>query len=504
MDAAADDVKVVCPSSFSISLGSLDISCGAPHELRAMQWWGEALADARKAAFLAGVYVVRNGLVEGLMGDARRLGCDRAVAERDEQICALAGRLAAERADAERVRVACERELAAVRAGVERRLVEAAEAAEARAAGVGGVELMRARAERDGALGELERLRASSAELADARVAAAAAEAGARCAAKLEDALRANARATALHEAARGRLEELEACRRREGESALQRQLDEAAARARAAEEQLAAFKQTNHGKGVVGEALVAQALRARFEQLEVEDKGGVGGSEAHCQDVWLRMSPSAFVAFESKLKKTITKADVDKFYADLEAMPCCAGAMLVSLASRNIPGKGSFSVELHAGRRPVMFVGFGSPDEFARFFGDYAQVLLLLSQHAAAAAAASAASAEAGADGKERDHAAAEQLAALVRALAPLVERIRRAKNDLAQVGAGLRTAGRAVDALQGSLDGLFADMERLLATASSHTARPDGPPVEPEPGVVGPAPEKKPRARPRKGAHA
>lgn len=503
-------------SAISVCLGAVRVACRSPHELEAARWWAAQpeASEARRCAFLAGVYVARTGLLDGLVGERAEGEAERQLLDlRDAHRRALAEQ--GERMQAEgRARLAAVGEqLEAARA----RLADECEAAAARASAAGAVELMRAAAERDGAVAELRRLRdaegaraADLARLADARVAAAVAEAASReraaAAGRLEDLLRANSRFAALHEAARARLDELEGARTRDEAAGAARRLDEAEARARAAEGQLEAFRRTNHGKGVVGEAMVASALRERFEHLEVEDKGGVGGCEAHCQDVWLRLGPDSFVAFESKLKKTITKADVDKFYSDLESMPGCAGAMLVSLASRNIPGKGSFAVELHAGRRPVMFVGFASPDEFARFFGDYAQVLLLLGRHAAELCGGQAPpSSGAASEPAPEEAAARERLVALVRALAPLVERARRSKNELAQLGAGLRAACRAAESLHASLDALFTDMERLV----TQTRAAEGLGLGAQPGEEGtcapPAPPAKrspparPRARPR-----
>lgn len=58
--------------------------------------------------------------------------------------------------------------------------------------------------------------------------------------------------------------------------------------------------------------------------------------------------------------------------------------------------------------------------------------------------------------------------MARLLTSLAPIVDRTRRIKNDLAGLAATLRTALRSADSLGGALGQLFIDMEREISAAS------------------------------------
>ena len=405
--------------SCAVCLGTVRVQCNTEHEMDALRWWSAQTEDSeeRRAAFFSGVHVVRDGLLSGL------------VAARQGELSTIHGQTLAAEVVAAEIRGRSEAE----------------------------VDRIRLSGERDRLAAELDRFKSASAELITARVAEAEARVSscerALAAARIEESSRSATRAAAMLESLQIRMDQVEGNRRTESDLL---------SRALAAERELEDYKKSNHGKGVIGEMLVSTALRARFDRFEVEEKGG--GIEAHSQDVWLKIAPSKFVAFESKLKKTITRSDVDKFYADLDAMPGCIGAMMVSLASRNIPGKGGFAVELHAGRRPVLFVGFASVEEFGRFFGDYAQVLVLLSQHAISSDDDASASESATSD--------AARMSALLRALKPLVDRARRAKNDLLQLGNAIRASGRAVEQLQGTLESLFSDMERAMISASSYSS--------------------------------
>ena len=243
-------------------------------------------------------------------------------------------------------------------------------------------------------------------------------------ASRAEEVLAGAARMEVLYETTRARLEASEGGEARERLRRAEEEAREAAERARMAEEALEAFKGTNRGKGAVGESAVAGLLRSRFARNEVEEKGSV---ESHSQDVWMHVGGGKHIAFESK-NKVVTKGDVEKFYRNVRAMPSCGGAMLVSLATPNVPGKGSFAVEVCDGR-PVMFVGFDGIEECGRFLGTYAQVLVTLASHV-----------EAGA-GAAREGGVAE----VIGRLTPAVERIRRTKN--AAGAAGERSEGDVPD---------------------------------------------------------
>ena len=524
-----------------VELGSVEIETSARHELDAMEWWNafddESLPSAaaaagedarrkmRRSVFLAGVYVVRNGLQEGLGRDAwaghelEQLG--RRLEESGREVSRL--QAAAEAAEARwRVREAEDRVEAAERQSrleeecsrrtrgaedeceeLRRRLAEAARGAEqeaelrrrgrdeeveactahlkeevrrlredARTAHGRGredaeAEVSRMRAEVAAARLELARSVEAASELDRMRTAAAVSEAREavrrEMAARVEESAAGAARMEVLYETTRARLEASEGGEARERLRRAGEEAREATERARRAEEALEAFKGTNRGKGAVGESTVAGLLRSRFARNEVEEKGSV---ESHSQDVWMHVDGGKHIAFESKNKRVVTKGDVDKFYRDVSVMPSCSGAMMVSLATPNVPGKGSFAMEVYNGR-PVMFVGFEGLEECGRFLGVYAQVLVTLASHSEAMRAEGEAQREGGGGGAAR-------LGELVGRLAPAVERIRRTKNEMVQLGNGLRAMCRTVDGMQSDVEGVFGDMERLITTYGATATTP------------------------------
>jgi hypothetical protein len=148
-------------------------------------------------------------------------------------------------------------------------------------------------------------------------------------------------------------------------------------------------LKRTNAGKGSMGEFEIAKRIRAAFPRYEVVD---ASQQEASCDlHVFLdscanqaanptfwqsQRAPGAqtfkatqaapqFLAIESKNKAAVTsRGDVDKFLRDCASLarlhgPAFLGAVFVSLRSANIPGRGSFAVEMTPEMRVVVFVGF-------------------------------------------------------------------------------------------------------------------------------------------------
>ena len=263
--------------------------------------------------------------------------------------------------------------------------------------------------------------------------------------------------AAALQQQA-SRLEERCAQQERELKSYRELLADANGARAErdAALAQLAAFKGTNQGKGIAGEQAVAEALRRLYPDHEVTVKGGV---EAHCQDVHMTLpATGALLAFEVKNKRVIGKPDVDKFYRDMDdlcAHSRCAGAMFVSVGTPNIPGKGSFCVELRGGR-PALFVGFEATEHMDAMLRHYVAVLVSLSAAAAAAE---------GPDEAER------ALQHLIARLKPQVERVRRLKRTAATIYESASRTMSAAGVMQREIDALFTEIDAVVQTAEPGT---------------------------------
>ena len=149
---------------------------------------------------------------------------------------------------------------------------------------------------------------------------------------------------------------------------------------------EIAVLKNSNHVKGDLGEAAVADALRASFPEFTVLS---VGHAHPGSGDVWLvdpDGSPPGMLMLECKNKKTIERADIDKFYADVTRLtsedpvapaghPCsCVGAVLVSLSTPNVPGKGGACVEVFRDV-PVMFLGFADHEDFFANFARHVKL---------------------------------------------------------------------------------------------------------------------------------
>jgi len=138
-------------------------------------------------------------------------------------------------------------------------------------------------------------------------------------------------------------------------------------------------LKRSNAGKGSMGEFEIAKMIRSAFPRYEVLD---ASQQEASCDlHVFLEAANPTFkatpqfVAIESKNKAAVTsRGDIDKFLRDCASLtrlhgPAFLGAVFVSLRSANIPGRGSFAVEMTPEMRVVVFVGFGC--SFDCSFGD-------------------------------------------------------------------------------------------------------------------------------------
>ena len=123
-------------------------------------------------------------------------------------------------------------------------------------------------------------------------------------------------------------------------------------------------LKRSNAGKGNLGEFAIGQFVRSAYPSFEVLN---TGKQDASC-DLHVRVNEEQrYFAVESKNKIEVTKGDIDKFYRDCECLSLSnkfMGAVFVSLRSRNIPGKGAFSLEFDKDMRPLIFAGFEDPSD--------------------------------------------------------------------------------------------------------------------------------------------
>lgn len=144
-------------------------------------------------------------------------------------------------------------------------------------------------------------------------------------------------------------------------------------------ETEIRVLKSTNAVKGVLGENLIMQALRSRFDNAEVVDMSHV----SHVCDVHMSFPDNSKFVFESKYKQVIDKKDLQKFYHDLEGMgDDVLGGVFVSVLSKNIPGKGSICVEtLPNCSKLLLFIGFQDETDFHTYFLPHVQMFMTLCQ---------------------------------------------------------------------------------------------------------------------------
>jgi hypothetical protein len=428
----------VCPPVRLRDLGSIPMTGNeAGADAEAYRWWLEQPGENRSAAWLAGVFVVRTGLLGGLVRARDAGAAEQALRAAEAQLTTLKAQLVAHQAQQEQALESAQRlQQAAYRRGQEERegelkrlaaLLEAKDGADHR---LMNATIVSATAQ------ERERLQREMAQDRERLL---------REAANEREKL---ARTVGALEHAQASLERAEAELR--DRRSMQERID-------------CLLMHSNHAKGAVGEHLVASELSRRFPGLHVEPKGG--GIESRSQDVWLHLSGDSgeFLAFEAKNKSSgVTKADVDKFFRDLESMPTCAGAMFVSLSSGSIPGRGRFSVEVHD-RRPCMFVAFEDHEAFRLTFGDYAQVMVSVANHMKQGSS----SRSVGNNEENEDDAGdivAQQLSALVERVTPLLERLRRWKRDVAKLAANAKDSWRLIESLQASVGEASSALEDAL----------------------------------------
>jgi hypothetical protein len=143
-------------------------------------------------------------------------------------------------------------------------------------------------------------------------------------------------------------------------------------------------LSRSNAGKGNLGEDALLVFFRENFTDCEVLDASRIPcACDIHLviPDVRPRSNPqtnnqtnrttspnnrtiiqtnnntaTSLIAIESKNKRAITSSDITKFYRDVDNLTqqhgdAFMGAIFVSLATKNIPGKGDFRLESRAGK---------------------------------------------------------------------------------------------------------------------------------------------------------
>jgi hypothetical protein len=147
---------------------------------------------------------------------------------------------------------------------------------------------------------------------------------------------------------------------------------------------ELRTLKTCNFVKGITGENIILSFLRENYTKHEVVHTG----KAAHEGDMqFIDPIDNTITVIESKYKQTISKDDVDKFCRDVSHVSQkdggtkCVGGVFVSLLTRNIPGKGDIHFETIA-NVPVMYVGFGHPDEFNISFKRYFEMFMSMCKY--------------------------------------------------------------------------------------------------------------------------
>ena len=154
-------------------------------------------------------------------------------------------------------------------------------------------------------------------------------------------------------------------------------------------EYELRTLKSTNAAKGIIGESLIINTLRNNFTEYSINHTGNI----AHQCDVHMTDEDGNIIAFESKLKSSITKMDIEKFYNDITHLAesetqdsKIIGGMFVSICSPNIPYKGSIhleKMELKCNQKniPLIFLGFQDQEEFKLHFPVLGKMFVKLSK---------------------------------------------------------------------------------------------------------------------------
>ena len=123
---------------------------------------------------------------------------------------------------------------------------------------------------------------------------------------------------------------------------------------------------------GQDGEALVRRIVAAYLSDWEVTDTS----KQAWAGDMSLA-SENTHVLVETKNKASISRSDITKFERDV-AEPNISAGIFISLASPNIPTKGSFCA-VFTGPKPVLYLAYASLDEARASLGVHVAGFALL-----------------------------------------------------------------------------------------------------------------------------
>ncbi|KAG2487755.1 hypothetical protein HYH03_013600 [Edaphochlamys debaryana] len=222
-------------------------------------------------------------------------------------------------------------------------------------------------------------------------------------------------------------------------------------------EAELATLKRSNAGKGALGEFVLAAWLKRTFPAFDVTD---ISHEAAAC-DIHVRPRQNAivgnekkFFAVESKYKEQVTARDVDKFYRDVATLTetrgeAFLGAIMVSLRTKNIPGRGPFAFEMTPGLKPVVFIGFDDPEDLTLL--QYCVSLLL----------------EVAEQCRSSVTSGTEELRRVQGRLKPLVARVSALRKDVDGIKDAAGRIVKTCDGVYGSLALVFDEIARVAGAS-------------------------------------
>jgi hypothetical protein len=226
----------------------------------------------------------------------------------------------------------------------------------------------------------------------------------------------------------------------------LKRQLNER-------DKELNILKKATFAKGNKGEYVIKHRLQQLYPCNEFVDVS----KDKHCGDI--HMIPSQtndIIMIESKYKETISKQDVDKFYADIEHISKTNGrivcAVFVSILTKNIPNIGSFKIDFHNGV-PAVFVGFSSEDEFDSWIHCHMNMALELAAY------------------QKKGAASTECIQDIMKRISPLVEQIRCIKTSVEKIrNIHMNTMNVAIIDLENSIKKLYHSIQDIISNDSAN----------------------------------
>lgn len=222
-----------------------------------------------------------------------------------------------------------------------------------------------------------------------------------------------------------------------------------------------------NHVKGALGEARVMGALQRAFPDWAFVDTSARGAES----DFHMTGAAGEVLAVEVKNKGVVTAGDVEKSLRDVRELQERLGARLVgylfvSVRSRNIPRKGGLALEAAHGV-PVLWYGMDEApdaDVAARDDADMARAAGLLLD-VGRACLGRGGGGEGGAEGGAECRA---RMAAMVRQVGGMLQRLDRARTSATGMRNALSLARRHADEVAVQVDAAFQDAEAFVRTFS------------------------------------